>query len=226
MSCTVYGTTFFGDICQTILNSIFTYEGGFTGGWFTSQYVNGAVAAVINYAQMWQQIAAQSSSAQALLDAYLNQLASNPNNDCLAQLEGMTGKSFSQIMTISNQTSFIDAAGPGGYNLTLSDFGIGVGISGIGDETLAQYFNQAQGAGIDIAVTPLGVPLVLLGESFYSIGTVTTNGVPSTLPTSTSFQQGTLFHELWHVLGVGDLGGSIPFDNWLQGGCQGPPPTN
>jgi hypothetical protein len=47
-----------------------------------------------------------------------------------------------------------------------------------------------------------------------------------TVPTTSSYQAGVLFHEFFHIEGIADLGGNVAFNSWLQGGCNGEPPGN
>jgi hypothetical protein len=137
----------------------------------------------------------------------------------MSQLEAMTHKSADQLKQDASQTAFIDITGPAG-NLPVSDFGYS------SDQTLSQYFYSGGcPAGMltcdnKAAATPLGAPIVLLGPTYFNYQASIGNATFS-LPTPSSVQQGTLFHEFWHTEGIGDLGGSTAFDNWLNGGCQG-----
>lgn len=74
-----------------------------------------------------------------------------------------------------------------------------------------------------IAITPLASPNVLLGDAYF-YQNVSLDGKLFRINTTDADKQNTLFHELWHVLGIGDLGGSSAFGKWLTDGCKGNPP--
>lgn len=149
------------------------------------------------------------------LDDKLDDLKNDSNNLCLGKLESMTGLSFDQIKTNADNIQYYDLTGAAG-SLFTSD----VGIDGA-NSTLLAFFNNSptpRTAGV-----PGNLPIVLLGSSFFT-GSIVLDNKTFLVPTDLAFQQQTLFHELWHVLGIADLGGSVAFDNWLSGGCKGAAP--
>lgn len=199
------------------------------GGWGTAQYWASAIGSALAVATSWQQLATENFQAKSELESMLQ---SQQGSGCLNYLEANAKggpKSFNQLMQDASGVTFIDTTGVGG-TLTTSDVGI---QSQNSNETLAQYFLGApcpapEATCTATAVTPLGTPIVLLGSNYstalenISFGN---SSVTINVPTTTAFQQDTLFHAFFHVEGIGDLGGSVAFDNWLQGGCQGNPPS-
>jgi len=164
--------------------------------------------------------ATTTASSRPLLAAKLDALNADPNNDCLAQLEKRTGKSFDQIKAFAGTLNYYAVGGPAG-GLTLSQ----VGVASATDMTLQEYFgsNTQPGQSNPAAAVPLGNPVVLLGGGYYYDRAVIGNQT-FWIPTTNAEKQNTLFHELWHTLGIGDLGSSAAFDAWLSGGCQGKAP--
>jgi len=98
-----------------------------------------------------------------------------------------------------------------------------IGLTTAKNESLASYTAEFEGNAA--AVTPLGQPIVLLLSGYWSKGVSFGDGsTVIRIPTNDADQQNILFHELFHTLGVKDLGGSAAFGNWVQGGCKGDPP--
>jgi hypothetical protein len=156
--------------------------------------------------------------ARSLLTSELQAQAVSSNSDCMGFLETQTGKSFNQLMQDANQIMFVNVPQDGSL-LTLSN----IGLPG-GNETLSEYFNSISFTP-PVAATPTGYSVVLLGSLYFTVSsTVTIDNQTFSLAATTDSQQEVLFHEFFHVEGIGDLGGSTAFDDWIQGGCKGSPP--
>ncbi len=159
------------------------------------------------------------NATRPLLDAKLDALKNDANNNCLPQLESRTGLSFDQIKSAAGMIQYYDLSTPAS-NLYLSD----IGQTNHPDQTLSNFFSQQAPPGT-VGLTILGTPIVLLPSSFFTT-TVLLGNTSIPAATTDAVKENTLFHELWHTLGQDDLGGSVAFDKWLQGGCNGPPPGN
>jgi hypothetical protein len=121
----------------------------------------------------------------------------------------------------ANTISVDDVTGSAG-NLTIGQ--LGVSGQDYSSDTAAEFFGTRP-AGAVASTLPAGnvSGLVLLGSSYFNSNFGL--GGPTT-PTTDAYKAGVLFHEFFHVEGIGDLGGSVPFNNWVQGGCKGDPPSN
>ncbi len=156
------------------------------------------------------------NTTRPLLGSKLQDLSNDSNNHCLSQLESLTGKSFDQIKSAADSIQYYDMSTPAA-RLMMSD----LGVTNISNQNLTTYFFAGPDA--PTALTIPGTQFVLLGSQYFT-GQALLGSATIPIATTDAFKQDTLFHELWHTLGVGDLGGSGAFDNWLQGGCNGPPP--
>jgi len=218
------GTPGGGGGCGAIMNIAADPESG-TPGYIDCMFQNFPVPSFANSGSAGSQYG---QATQQLLAA----MQASPNQHCMGWLETHTGKTASQLDTDATNVQFFNITGSAG-NTPLASLGFAP-PNGNPDETLAQAFAaQAASAGCQSApgqggsgacvvpaVTFQGTPYVMLGFYYFN----SQNPFGGTLPATGAYQQAILFHEFFHTEGVGDLGGSLAFDNWLKGGCQGNPP--
>jgi RHS repeat-associated protein len=213
--CTIGAGIFYGEICYGFYSSLSWSVGG---SWWDSGAIENAIAAAEAQAQAYLSIWTTTNQARGLLAAKLQSEAVSSNSNCMGALETMTGKSFNQLMQDANQVAFVDVTGPSG-SLSPSQ----VGLANDSNATLSSEFAQSAGA---TAVTPLGQPIVLLGSQYFN-GTSTFGNSTFNVSTPDSFKQSVLFHEFWHVEGIGHddtPAASQAFNDWLNGGCKGQMP--
>jgi hypothetical protein len=216
--CTVGAGVFYGEICYGFYSSI-TFSS--LSGYFASSDLSAAIAAAEAEAQAWLSLSTTTVQARSLLSAKLQSQTVSSNSDCMGFLETQTGKSFGQLMQDANTITVDDTTGPGG-TLSIGDLG-GTGQDYSSDSATAYFSTRPAGTVATSLSSGNGTGLVLLGSSYFNSNFGL--GGP-TVPTTSSYQAGVLFHEFFHIEGIADLGGNVAFNSWLQGGCNGEPPGN